>query len=43
MGFMSVGRVVQIKSLGSGHFENLDEICNHGGSIGLADGRARVS
>jgi hypothetical protein len=38
MGFMSVSRVVKIKSLGSGDFEDLDKISNYGGSISLADG-----
>ena len=38
MSLVTIGRVVEVKDLGTSGFKDFDEICNDGGPVGLADG-----
>ena len=43
MGLVTIGRVVEVEDLGTSGFKDFDEICNDGGSVGLADGGAGMA
>ena len=43
MSLVTIGRVVEVKDLGTSSFKDFDEICNDGGPVGLADGGAGMA
>jgi hypothetical protein len=43
MSLVTIGRVVEVKDLGTSGFKDFDEICNDGGPVSLADGGAGMA